>query len=155
MIKGALADEINLSALPKKLGVLLTYLKQSDLNSVSEGVTPLENGVSLISSSYFTKMRHETTLVEGHRKYIDIQIVVVGSEAIGVLPINDVDYKNEYNDKSDVWTAIVKTKDINKFVELESREFLILFPEDAHAPQYAVDNNPTPVNKIVVKVPIV
>jgi len=89
---------------------------------------------------------------EGHRNYIDIQFIVWGEEVIKDADISKVQLKTDYNPDKDVEFYY----DTDKFslLTLESGDFAIFFPCDIHKPSIAVNDNPAPVKKIVVKVKI-
>lgn len=86
--------------------------------------------------------------LESHRRYIDIQVTVAGSEEIGhrpralcsspevpFLPDNDVAF---YAERPDTWLA------------LPPGRFAIFFPDDAHAPLAGLGE----LHKVVVKVAV-
>ncbi len=70
--------------------------------------------------------------LEAHRKYIDIQYVMAGTDEMGVRPaadceLVDTDYDAEkdiefFKDEPESWTKV------------RAGSFIIFFPEDAHAP---------------------
>ncbi len=84
--------------------------------------------------------------LEAHRKYLDIQYVVEGTDLIGwkttahcTQPEGEFDEEKDfilYTDPPDAWVA------------LAPGTYAILFPEDAHAPMAGEG----PLHKIVVKV---
>ncbi|MBN2313477.1 MAG: YhcH/YjgK/YiaL family protein [Sedimentisphaerales bacterium] len=86
--------------------------------------------------------------LEAHRKYIDIQYVIAGSDDMGWKPTADcklVDTVYEadndigfFNDKPDSWTQV------------PAGSFVIFFPEDAHAPLVSDDE----IHKAVVKIAV-
>jgi len=86
--------------------------------------------------------------VETHRRYIDIQYVVDGTDLIGWLPVSECrqpegyDHAKDvefYTDRPDVW------------FELGIGRFAIFLPHDAHAP---MANEGRPLVKIVIKVAV-
>lgn len=89
---------------------------------------------------------------EAHRRYIDIQFVMQGREVIQWAPLATT---------SDVTAPYDATKDVALFaapaaalpVRMEAGRFLILFPDDAHAP-CCVWDGPEEVLKVVVKVAV-
>jgi len=88
----------------------------------------------------------EKARLEVHRKYLDIQFTLSGDEVIGwkslatckasdggYNPARDIEF---FADKPDVWLPV------------PAGSFVIVFPEDAHAPQAGTG----PLHKIVMKV---
>lgn len=85
--------------------------------------------------------------LEAHRKYIDIQYVVSGSDEIGWKALADCKrVREKYDAKRDVaFYADAPAA----FVSVAPGSFVLFFPEDAHAPLSGKGN----VRKVVVKVP--
>ncbi len=151
MIKKTLGCSIEKTELPGNIKNALTAFEKIDLSFVKEGNYLLEDGSRFIFSSYETRRYGDQVKVEGHKKFIDIQIIFEGEETIGVLPANEIENKSDYDGIDDIWTAEVLVNSI-EFLNLKKNDFLILFPNDAHAPQLAVGNVPLYVKKGVIKV---
>ncbi len=153
MKKGSLDQDLKKLGAPEYIVDALLESKEINFPSLEEGKYPMKNEKVFIFSAYETKISGETILVEGHKKYIDIQIIIEGREAIGVLPSDQIHDKSAYDEINDVWTAEVASDEL-EFTELEAGDFLVLFPKDAHAPQQAVGKIPMPVKKAVIKIPV-
>ena len=122
------------------------FLAQGDLNTLAPGRYELD-GANLYANVEQTEGRgKETARLEAHREYIDIQFVLSGVEIIGWKACMDcAEDKQGYDmerdiefftDKPDVW------------LQVNPGQFVILFPEDAHAPLAGTGS----VAKVVVKV---
>lgn len=105
---------------------------------------------------YYTVQEYETfaeeeSVYESHRKYIDIQWVVSGYEALYVTDINHLSPSDEYNESKDV---IHYSKSDNKSeLLLSPGSCAVLFPKDAHRPARFMGGNSI-VTKIVGKLKI-
>jgi len=87
--------------------------------------------------------------LEAHRKYIDIQYVIAGTDEMGWRPtstctIQDVSYDPEkdyelFKDEPKTWTKV------------PAGSFAIFFPQDAHAPMYGDEIIHKAVLKVAVK----
>jgi YhcH/YjgK/YiaL family protein len=85
---------------------------------------------------------------ECHNRYIDIQVCISGQERFGWKPRAGCSSpKGVYDTERDV-LFFEDTPDM--FFELRAGQFVILFPEDVHAPMIAV--NDLPIQKLVMKV---
>jgi biofilm protein TabA len=153
MIKGSLLDERQNGIMPPGVFKALAVVKRCDRLNLREGRIDLGDGIFLIVSSYDTIIAGDTIEVEGHFKYIDVQILISGEEEIGVLPGRKVPHKSQYNEERDYWNGLVTDGEMEKIL-LGKDDYLVLFPEDAHAPQLAVHGYPQNVKKIVAKVPV-
>jgi biofilm protein TabA len=123
------------------------FLKMTDLRSLPLGRTDIEgDDIYLIIAKDETG--NERRKLETHNLYIDIQLPIEGSFP---LEWHDIDScKNVFQEYN-------KEKDIKFYsdpplftVQLMPDMFVILFPEDAHAPQPPL----TSVLKAIVKVAI-
>lgn len=83
---------------------------------------------------------------ECHDKHIDIQVLIQGDEQIGWKPREDCKYpKGDYNEEKDV---LFFNDDPDMYFQLKAGQFVILFPEDVHAPMISKGN----IKKLVIKV---
>ena len=93
--------------------------------------------------TYQTK---ENLRPEAHRKYIDIQYVISGTEGMGVAALEDVT-EVEGRPEGDIWFYEGKTDEVT----LSAGKFAVLWPGDAHAPG-RVSGQVETCRKCVVKV---
>lgn len=92
----------------------------------------------------------EGALCEAHQKYIDVMYMVEGEELIYVKPTGMLcNVTKEYDPAIDALLATLDTDATP--VRLSAGSFIVLFPQDAHAPA-CCDKNPETVKKIIAKV---
>lgn len=94
---------------------------------------------------YETKERADCEL-EGHRRYIDLQYMVAGSECIGYAPLGDQPPSLRYPPEED---CLFYQGDASLFL-LEQGMFAIFFPTDLHMPCIRAGHRR--VRKVVVKI---
>jgi len=124
------------------------FLGRPDLKQLAAGRHELD-GRRLFAIVALDQGRgREKSLLEFHRKYIDIQYLAVGVDVIGWRP-------TELCDR--IATPYDADKDIGFFydrpetwAEVSAGYFAILFPEDAHASLATTGN----MHKVVVKVAV-
>ncbi|MBF0216560.1 MAG: YhcH/YjgK/YiaL family protein [Candidatus Omnitrophica bacterium] len=86
--------------------------------------------------------------LEAHRKYIDIQLAISGTDTIGWKPIgNCLKPEEAYNQARDI---ILFSDTADMYIPVTGQLFSVLYPEDAHAP-LACEGF---VRKIVVKIAV-
>lgn len=90
---------------------------------------------------------------EAHNNYIDIQILLEGSERIYYTGTSDVSVDTPYDAERDIKFYADKI-DKSDYVTLNGRNFAMIFPHEAHAPQISADENLSTVKKVVVKVKV-
>ena len=146
-------DSIENSSIYYKLGEkfqkAFEFLKTNDLENL-----PLEkieidgDDIFAIPQKYTTKEDSEGKW-EAHRKYIDIQYIINGSENIGFVLEDYLDELEPYDEEKDV--AFYTGE--GDYVLVNEEEFVILFPDDAHKPGLKVGEKEE-VRKIVIKIKV-
>ena len=102
-----------------------------------------------IVDGYNTKSRSEAKL-ETHRKYVDIQVLLSGSECLEVFPKEDLSVSVPYNAEKDAeFYQVPDGAPIH--VTLTPGQFIVFFPEDAHMTCLMSGTTPEPVKKVVIK----
>jgi YhcH/YjgK/YiaL family protein len=128
-----------------------SFLKSSDLANLDLTRHDLDGDKLYAAVSVYNTRNPENAKFEAHRKYIDIQYVVSGSEWIGIAPLISRDsILLPYDASKDVELLSVKQ---GMTVRATPASFFIFFPEDAHMPGLK-DGADAPVRKIVVKMKI-
>jgi YhcH/YjgK/YiaL family protein len=104
--------------------------------------------VFALVSTYHTKAP-DTAVLEAHRQYLDIQVLLAGVEFLDWYPLAGLSIKTPY------------VKDVEFFHHPASRElrvrlepgfFAALFPGDAHRPQIVAGSESQLVKKAVIKI---
>ena len=130
----------------KLLKAITDFLTNAE--TVEAGKHPILDGTFANVLEYVTKP-FETVKMEAHRKYLDLQYVVSGEEAVLKQDLDDNQPINEYNPDKDVVHYSPKTYD--KALLLKGT-FGIMFPEDLH--QCIATVSPAPIKKVGVKIPV-
>lgn len=122
------------------------FLAKCDPKTLKPGRYELD-GARLYANVEQTEGRgKEASKLEAHREYVDIQYVLSGVEIIGWKACMDCsEDKKGYDAERDI-EFFTDTPDV--WVRVNPGQFVILFPEDAHAPQAGTG----PLTKVVVKV---
>jgi|LSQX01.3.fsa_nt_gb YhcH/YjgK/YiaL family protein len=130
----------------------LDIVTKVEKENFEEGKFEIGSGCFAISSEYWTQPISGLVTFEGHKKFVDLQYVVFGLETILYTPISAIKKKLDYNEKEDVWKTTLCASKVQS-IKLMAGDFLLLYPEDAHGPQYCSGNSISLVKKIVVKIP--
>lgn len=112
-----------------------------------------EEGLFVNIQSYTTKPREEQKY-EAHRRYIDVQYIISGKEGFclkDIAEMKESDVVVPYSEESDIMFFSNTVE--GEYHALTDGEFLIMPPECAHMPGMAV-GEPSPVRKMVVKIPV-
>lgn len=103
----------------------------------------------LLLNSYETHSP-EGAFLEAHQQYIDVMYMVEGEEIIYVKPTDRLRTITKPYDREGDYLLAELDRDATP-VRLGAGQFIVLFPQDAHAPG-CYDQTPEAVKKIVAKV---
>lgn len=147
MIFDTLAHAAQYDALGPRIAAGLKFLRENDLSALPAGRRDLD-GANLYAlvQDYETRLP-EACFWEAHRKYIDIQCVVRGTERFGYAPIERLAAAAPYDESKD----FLKLTGEGHILVFPAGTFMLLYPHDAHMPGLFLDR-PQPVRKVVVKV---
>lgn len=112
----------------------------------------LAEGVYAMEQAYLTKARIDG-FFEAHRKYIDVQVVVEGEEAIEVVDAARGTVKQPYVAERDL--VIYEGTAEASALKLGAGAVAIFFPADVHMPSLRAGAAAVTVRKTVVKVPVI
>lgn len=114
------------------------------------GEVRLEGGSVAFEQVYHTRERQDC-FFESHRKYIDVQFILEGEEAMDVIPAAGLSIDDPYREEKD----LVKYADPGPGARIVLRpgEAAVFFPEDGHMPGQAAGASVL-IRKTVVKVPV-
>lgn len=132
------------SAFPK----VFQYVKSHNLLNAELGKIEIDGDKVFIINSEPECLSKENQVLEYHRKYLDIHILLSGEETIGWKNLADCkqekkafDEENDYGLYDDKPTT---------YVTLQPNQFAIVYPEDAHAPIIGEGK----IRKLVVKISV-
>jgi len=149
MITDVLQNANLYEGLDEKFKRAFAYLRQTDFNTLEKGKYEVEGDeIFAIVNEFDTKDKSECQ-VEAHKKHIDIQYIVKGTELFGYAPLTIQKPVTEYNEANDV-----SFYDENvSYLKLEAGTFIIFYPTDLHQPEVR-EFEPVRVKKVVVKIKI-
>ena len=152
MIKNSLKYTKNYYNLSNKIKLALEYLEKNDLKVFDNGRYDILGDDVYVNVQDYTS-KHETQgKWEAHKKYIDIQFMIKGAERIGVGGIDNYQATEAYDESKDL-EFLAAANDNYQFINMNENDFIILYPQDVHMPQIAM-NTPSYVKKAVVKISI-
>ena len=124
------------------------YIKSHDLLHAECGKIELKGKDLFINVANPTLKAEKDQVLEMHRKYIDIQVLLEGKERMGWKAFDELtDEVQAYNEEKDC--ALYADRPTT-FVDLLPGQFAIFFPEDPHAPVIGEGK----VRKLIAKVRI-
>ncbi len=98
---------------------------------------------------YDTKTRKDACY-EAHKKYLDIQMVISGSELIEVAQLPGLTATTDFDEENDY--ALYSNEQIGDQFLLSPGKFIVVMPNDAHMPSLNPTEAPSHNKKAVFKV---
>ena len=146
----ALLEE-QVAASPAQWQAVYDFLTGNDLAALAVGRHEIVPGGAYANvQEYQTKTEG---VFEAHRDFIDVQIVVSGEEVIDVAALADaLDCTQEYDKARDC--VLYASASEFRCLDADPSAWFIFFPSDLHRPGMAKNGSPSPVKKIVVKIPV-
>lgn len=145
-------DSLNNTEMVERLHPLFKktfdYIKSTDFSKVEDGKYELEGSRLFVNvNSLFGKNKSEAA-IETHKKYIDIQLPLLGVEKIGWKPSCELaEVSVPYDEQKDIAFYVDRP---TAFTKIYPGQFVIYFPEDGHAPGIGEGN----IRKVIVKVQV-
>lgn len=150
MITGHI-DNTEASHYPPAIARAIAYLASQDLKSLAAGrYQDNETGWQVQVLDLQTASVQEN-YPEAHRRHIDVQYLVAGSELIGVAsqPVSAAIHQ-PYDENRDI--IFYQHVPDETWIRMVPGTFAVFFPQDIHRPNCAPDL-PAAIRKVVVKIP--
>jgi len=146
MILSTLSQADRYAALHPLFPRAFDYIRNTDLLALAPGRYPIVGEQLFVIVENIAGRAREAAKLECHRRYIDIQLVLEGTDEMGWKALADCrnpasDYKTDirfFHDAPASWIAV------------PPGAFCIFFPEDTHAPLVSNGN----IRKVIFKVAV-
>ncbi len=121
----------------------LRFLADTDLDALPLGRVELNDTDFYIVQEYETEPKE---IAEAHEQFIDIQLIVHGSEVMSVASIDCEKELVSAEPEKDMWKFRCATQPVT----VTDGEFMVFFPSDIHMPA-ATLADPVHIRKVLVK----
>ena len=161
MIFTNINDKLQNSSLAKDIQFCIDYAgkNREKILSLENGSYDVDyNGIKMNVGKYFTKKENDK-FWESHKRYLDVQIMIDGSERVAFNDIRNMKEKSFYPERDLVILEGNKLFDI----VIENGDVLVFFPNDVHKPELDIldseneeecENKKKIVTKVVFKIEI-
>ena len=145
-------DEVQNKSLAKDIQFCIEYAKKNEnkiLSLVHGSYDVGYNDIKMNVGKYFTKSENEK-FWESHKKYLDVQIMINGTEKVAISNIRNMEVKSFDSEKDLVILEGEKEFDL----VMRTGDVLVFFPNDVHKPELNISetDNSGSIRKIVTKV---
>ncbi len=131
-----------------RLDKALDFLKDLDVEKLTPGKFELDGSDLFYMVQDYETIPEENGKYESHNNYMDIQLLVSGSEIIRCTPYVNPEVTVEYSREKDIeFYKLDKGYDFN----LIPGRFVILMPKELHAPKI-MESSIQNVRKVVIKI---
>lgn len=135
-------------ALNKNFSKAIGFLLRPDLKELPAGKYEIDGERVYAMVSKEPGRKKKDALLETHEKYIDIQLVLAGTDSMGWKPKSSCKKPSgEYDREEDIQYFADKP---DTWISTKSGAFVIFFPEDAHMPLVSSGQ----LHKVVVKIAV-
>lgn len=147
MIISNKAHALDYLGISENLDKALKFIADTDFSNVDDGLLLIDGMDCRVKVQHMMTKEETEAKLEAHDLFADIQMVFDGQECYGLA----------FRDSFDGPFAEDKEKDVSFFAgsfkkyTLNSNEFLVVFPDDVHAPGICCDE-PTEIRKGVFKI---
>ncbi|MDD9156204.1 YhcH/YjgK/YiaL family protein [Aliivibrio sp. S4TY2] len=149
MFKGKWSDDIQGAALHPVIIEIIQKVKEQTIENTEVGNYPLPDESVYFIVNDKTELK-ENRRSEIHHKYLDVQLILEGTETFGYSEYPLLSIEDDYLEEKDI--AFSNDVQDEQFVTLEAGEFIIFNPKQPHRPLVAVDEQPAAVKKLIIKV---
>ena len=138
--------------LPKVIAEVCDYLNTLDLNTLENGRHDINDQI------YMNVMEPETAepsskKAELHHEYLDVQVLIRGTENIEVgANYPDLSKYESYNEADDY--QLCAGIDDKFTITMKPKMFAVFYPYEPHKPCCVVNGKTEKIKKLVVKVPV-
>lgn len=125
----------------------LRFLQENDICRLEKGKHIIFSDEVYANIREYVTRKKEACMLEGHRKYADIQYIAKGMEYIGYSYIGNCTEITSYDEQKD----LVFYEGYSQNILMSKDTFIILFPDDIHMPGICC-GSPQQVIKVNMKV---
>lgn len=140
----------------KNLQIAFDYINKKGLEgllSLKTGKTMLkDDGEVYLNRQSYVGKKFEDAKIEGHDKWLDIQIVLKNKEGIGYVDKRKYDAKNITVPYDSVKDKTNYEGELDGVITTEAGYFVLVYPNDLHKP--CIKLNDEVIEKAVIKVKI-
>ncbi len=150
MIKDELINASLYHSVHPLLKAAFDWITENAKSEIQDGRFSLDGDKLVALTQHYNTHPFNPQKFETHKKYIDIQYLVSGSEKIYLGSPDEMTTVVPYNETKDIAFLEGRGHDIT----LNAGDFMIIWPHEAHAPGSDPATDAVPIHKIVIKVAV-
>ena len=127
----------------------MAWLQEHDLAALPTGRREIDGDRLYVMVNEYNSEPKAVRRAEAHRKYVDVQCIVSGTEIIGYARLNGYEVLEDKLAEKDV--IFYKNPADESDIVLSAGMYGIFFPWDVHRPNCAL-TVPAPIRKVILKI---
>lgn len=148
MFVGTLSDTTLAEKLHPRMQQFFEFVRQHNFDNEPLGRIDIDGNLVFVNNVDTAGASEAAQPLEMHRLYIDVHVLLRGTERMGYLPTECVTaYSQEYREDGD---CALSTQTPQFYVDMKPGDFCIVYPEDAHAPAISTGR----IRKLIGKIKI-
>jgi YhcH/YjgK/YiaL family protein len=132
----------------KRISEAFHFLHATDLTAITPGKHTIDGDNLFAIVQEYDTMDSASEQMEAHKKYIDVQYMILGAELVGHAILTGQTPSKVYDAAAD-YMLFPDTPSF--FSKMDAGTFMVFFPTDLHMPCIK-EIEPATVKKVVVKV---
>lgn len=150
MVKDKLSAHQLYESLNPRLKAAFEWLTKHAAGDIPDGRSELDGDKLVALPQRYDTHPFNAKLFETHKKYIDIQYIISGSEKIYIGDPAGMDVAVEFSEAKDI--AFHDGR--GSAVDMAAGDFMIIWPHEAHCPGCDPVSEAVAVRKIIMKVAV-
>ena len=131
---------------------VIAFLEKCVAEPPAPGKYEIDGKKLFVNIQQYSPKTFNPEKLEYHRDYIDIQLLLSGSETLYYAPLDGKETVTPYDPEKDCGMDRLPTPEAGTGIPLEPGNFVLLFPEEGHLP--GVGDIAASVLKAVVKIAV-
>lgn len=149
MILDKLENKHIYSNISKRLVEAFEFIENTDFSNFKLGRTDIKGDELFVLVNEYRTKKNDLNILEAHKKYIDLQYIISGTEIIEYESFEGHLVSEEYVDVDDYSLFHSKAP---MHLKLTEGSFAIFYPGDLHLPGIALNNEAMTIKKVVFKI---
>lgn len=133
----------------ERFSEVFRYIDETDFSKLPQGKTDIKGDEIFVLGNEYTTKENELNVLEAHRKYIDLQYMIDGTETIEYEVLDGHEFHKEYDEEGD-YSLFTPNEPMK--LTLSSGEFAIFYPQDLHLPGIVFNGRSEKIKKLVFKI---
>ncbi|MBD1565954.1 YhcH/YjgK/YiaL family protein [Vibrio sp. SA48] len=133
------------------LTAIIQQVSKIELSDLPDGISEIDGQDIFVNRIRSEAKAVEDSMLELHEEYIDVHLILSGSETIGfTLEQASQNYMQQHKFENDCeFSPYVENE---QFITLNKNQYCVFYPKEWHRPMVKNHEHSNTVNKVVIKI---